>query len=280
MHTRARDIPTAIAIVTVATIICIIGCTMALIVTIGGANQADFTEVTAIRNREMVRFWLRGPRLGPIRPGVSFSAAELGFGKQPQQKGKAKSVGEKLDGSFIYVIRGSHMCKIGVSTNPTARLATLRTSSPFPLSFAFIGATNGTNGFAIEQEAHRLLERHRTEGEWFDIPEELAIATVWAAAASLGEKLAFVDPSRVDDVIKACTIGNDRQPVQYGNASYSIGNSGAGGSGMGYAGMSGMPEPGPSVGWFRRLLGYTILVSLILFIVFLFYLGSIAQSPS
>jgi hypothetical protein len=34
-----------------------------------------------------------------------------------------------------------------------------------------------------------VLDRHRVEGEWFDIPAELAIATVWAAAASLGERL-------------------------------------------------------------------------------------------
>lgn len=153
-----------------------------------------------------MRFWLSGPRIGWFRPGVSFSAQDL----RPQV-GKSRHAREKLDGSFVYVIRGDHnLCKIGVSKNPTARLATLRNGSPFPISFAFIGATDGTNGFAIEGEAHRVLNQYRAQGEWFDISPEMAIATVWAAAASLGERLAGVDPDRVDEVIRLCTSGEKR----------------------------------------------------------------------
>jgi hypothetical protein len=157
-----------------------------------------------------MRFWIGGPRIGWFRPGVSFSAQELGMGRE-----RTRARPSKEKGSFVYVIRGDHhMCKIGVSTNPTARLATLRNGSPFPLSFAFIGATDGANGFAIEQKTHRVLDKHRVEGEWFDIPEELAIATVWAAAASLGEKMATVDPSRVDEVIRLCASDErERQPL-------------------------------------------------------------------
>lgn len=91
-------------------------------------------------------------------------------------------------------------CKVGISSNPTARLASLQAAVPFPLSFAFIGVTDGTDGGAIEREAHRLLDRCRVEGEWFDCSTEAAISAVTGAAAKLDERLCPIDPSRVDEV--------------------------------------------------------------------------------
>ena len=128
-----------------------------------------------------MRFWLGLPRILGLRTGVILGKEDLlDRPRRPAQ-----------EGSFVYVIRGDHgLAKIGVTTNPNARLAALKTASGFPLSLAFAGATASANSaFAIEREAHRVLDRHRVEGEWFDIPPELAIATVWAAAASLGERL-------------------------------------------------------------------------------------------
>jgi T5orf172 domain len=129
-----------------------------------------------------VRLWIGLPRILGLRTGII-------LGKEDLLEKPARRPGQQ--GSFVYVIRGDHrLAKIGVTTNPTARLAALRTASGFPLSLAFAGATASPNSaFAIERESHRVLDRHRVEGEWFDIPVELAIATVWAAAASLGERL-------------------------------------------------------------------------------------------
>jgi hypothetical protein len=129
-----------------------------------------------------VRFWLGLPRILGLRTGIILSRDDLleKPARRPPQ-----------EGSFVYVVRGEHgLAKIGVTTNPNARLATLRTASGFPIDFAFVGSADSANSaFRIEREAHRVLDRHRVEGEWFDIPVELAIATVWAAAASLGERL-------------------------------------------------------------------------------------------
>jgi T5orf172 domain len=139
-----------------------------------------------------MRFWFSGPRIFGHRTGVSFGPEDLRAlrnAQRPRQAGAGHP-----DGSFVYVVRGGgNLCKIGVSTNPTARLAQLKTASAFPIPFAFIGGTDGTSGYAIEQEAHRILDRCRAEGEWFQCPPELAIAAINGAAAKLGEKLAPID---------------------------------------------------------------------------------------
>ena len=128
-----------------------------------------------------MRFFLGLPRILGLRTGVILGKEDfMEKARRPPQ-----------EASFVYVIRGEHgLAKIGITTNPNARLAALRTASGFPLSLAFAGATASTNSaFRIEQEAHRVLDKHRVNGEWFDIPAEMAIATVWAAAASLGERM-------------------------------------------------------------------------------------------
>ena len=71
--------------------------------------------------------------------------------------------------------------KIGVSTDPIARLAQLQTGSPVPLRFAYIGATR-SNGYNIEAAAHALLDAHRQEGEWFLVPASIAIGATSARA--------------------------------------------------------------------------------------------------
>ena len=159
-----------------------------------------------------MRLFFFGPRLrflGGIRPGISFGPEDFRKLRRPAAAAAARPSPETLGGSFVYVIRGDHnRCKIGISSNPTARLAQLRTASPFPLSFAFVGVTDHTDGSAIEREAHALLDRFRVEGEWFDCPVELAVAAVNGAAAKLGEKLCSIPPDRVDEVIRLALASN------------------------------------------------------------------------
>jgi hypothetical protein len=141
-----------------------------------------------------MRFWLSGPRIFGIRPGVSFRPDEL-FEK-PKPRKNASS------GSFIYVVQADNgMLKIGVSTNPGARLAQLRTSSPFKLSFAYMGALR-CDGYAIEAAAHETLSRHRLEGEWFNCPVDMAVAAIGAAAYRLGEPIASGDPKFADEIVR------------------------------------------------------------------------------
>jgi hypothetical protein len=89
-----------------------------------------------------MRFFFIGPRILGIRPGISFGLNEL---LRLATKPKYNKPGEPMTGSFLYVIRGDHnLVKVGVSTNPTARLASLRTGSAFPIDFSYLAVTPGT----------------------------------------------------------------------------------------------------------------------------------------
>jgi hypothetical protein len=94
-----------------------------------------------------------------------------------------------MTGSFLYVVRGDHnVVKVGVTTNPNARLASLRTGSAFPIDFDYIAVTPGT-GFDIEAGAHEMLKSHRCNAEWFDVPPEMAVAAIAGAAHKLGQPI-------------------------------------------------------------------------------------------
>lgn len=108
-------------------------------------------------------------------------------------------------GGFIYVIRTNGLpplIKIGISSNQTARLAQLRTASAAELSFSYIGALN-CSGYEIEAAAHQILARYRISGEWFNCTPEIGIAAVSVASAGLGEPIASVDQSIVDEIASA-----------------------------------------------------------------------------
>src|SRR6185437_8499627 len=117
-----------------------------------------------------MRFFFGGPRFFGIRPGVILGPRDFRrfFGG-----GRASAAGA-MTGSFVYAFKGDHnLVKIGISTNPDARLAQLRTASPFPIDYAYVGVTPGT-GYEIEQEAHAILAHRRCNGEWFDVPPDAA----------------------------------------------------------------------------------------------------------
>jgi hypothetical protein len=151
-----------------------------------------------------MRLFFLGPRILGIRPGVSLAPEEL-FGR-----GRPRATA--TTGSFVYVLRGDHnMTKIGVSTNPNARLAQLRTASAFPIDFAFVGVTPGT-GFDIERAAHALLANHRCNGEWFDVTPEIAVAAVHAAAHRLGQPIQTVEPAQIEHILRIAAVGDPSRP--------------------------------------------------------------------
>jgi len=154
-----------------------------------------------------MRIWFGGPRVMGIRPGISLGKEDFvgsGIGYAGARKTQ-RTPGNQMDGGFVYAIRGDHnLVKIGVSQNPNARLAAMRTASAFPLELCFVGACQ-TSGIEIEQEAHRLLEAHRTNGEWFDVSTEMATAAIFGAAAKLGQKIISCPPNMVNHVIALST---------------------------------------------------------------------------
>jgi len=142
-----------------------------------------------------MRLFFLGPRILGIRTGISINPRDL----VPQRPAGT------LEGSFVYVVQGTHgLVKIGVSQDPNQRLAALQTGSPFPLTMPYISATPGT-GFDIEAEAHRLLDQHRVQGEWFSVRPSRAVEAIGQAAASLGQPLL---PVTADMAERIRTVGH------------------------------------------------------------------------
>lgn len=142
-----------------------------------------------------MRFFLSGPRIMGIRPGVIFSGQDVArLMSSPSSAAAPERV--STDG-FVYAITNmSGQVKIGVSIDPLARLAQLQTASHAPLTLAYAGISPST-GYEIEARAHEVLGKHRMQGEWFNIPVAVAVAALAGAAEELNIPLLRVDPSRI-----------------------------------------------------------------------------------
>lgn len=70
----------------------------------------------------------------------------------------------------VYIMQciETKVIKIGVSNCPTARLATIQTSYPFPLNIVRIIQSRRLSGVRLERELHKALDDFRLNGEWFD----------------------------------------------------------------------------------------------------------------
>lgn len=77
---------------------------------------------------------------------------------------------------YVYVINSSAgLVKIGVSDNPSRRLATIQKHSPIQL-WLFKSLDVGDRGLAYEIESlsHNHLSEFRSHGEWFKVDAEIA----------------------------------------------------------------------------------------------------------
>lgn len=90
----------------------------------------------------------------------------------------------------IYVISTDSLfpCKIGVSVNPTKRLASLQTSHWRQLQISeYRWCSSVGEARLLEQESHSFLRENGKAllGEWFDVrPKEAVAAIEWAALAT------------------------------------------------------------------------------------------------
>jgi len=66
---------------------------------------------------------------------------------------------------FVYVIQVGNdgPVKVGIATDPQARLEQLQTANPFPLRLL----ATFSGGASLEREIHKRLAIHRMNGEWF-----------------------------------------------------------------------------------------------------------------
>lgn len=147
-----------------------------------------------------MRFWFSGPRILGIRPGISFSPQELRSARKPASALVHPNHAADPT-SFVYVIRGGNYVKVGVTTNPSARIASLQTGSAIQLDFSFIGTTPG-QGYDIERAAHDILAPYVCSGEWFDVSPELAASAVLAAAARLGRPVHAISSDAADHILR------------------------------------------------------------------------------
>jgi hypothetical protein len=146
-----------------------------------------------------MRFWISGPRMfgGLIRPGVSFGLGDF--------RSRVRSAVIAQD--YVYVIHGEHgLTKVGFSTSPDQRLASLRTASPSKLWFAFVAPCGG-NAYRIEQEAHAILAKSRVAGEWFAVSPDLAIAAIFGAADRIGYSMSNQEPAPKQSYWPKSSIG-------------------------------------------------------------------------
>lgn len=137
-----------------------------------------------------MRFWIGGPRILGMRTGVSFGREDFRPARQAA-----------VEGGFVYIVENDlGACKVGISRDPLARLASLQTGSAHRLRLAHVAATRCT-GFEIEQRAHQLLAARSLSGEWFDCGPAAARHAVQASAEGLARPLAWVDPGQIPQII-------------------------------------------------------------------------------
>lgn len=85
------------------------------------------------------------------------------------------------DPQQLYIIGASRdgPLKIGISVNPETRRRELQTGHPNRLHIYW--RVPNTHAAVVEDIAHRILDRWRLAGEWFDVSIERAMAAVMVA---------------------------------------------------------------------------------------------------
>jgi DNA-binding XRE family transcriptional regulator len=70
---------------------------------------------------------------------------------------------------MVYFLKAENRIKIGFATNPSKRIASIQTSSPFKLDVVLIIDGN----FETEQNLHKMFREYRHTGEWFEFVEPI-----------------------------------------------------------------------------------------------------------
>lgn len=152
-----------------------------------------------------MHFFFTGPRVLGFRLGMIFSARDFQR-RRPDPP--------PMEGAFLYVIEGAPgLVKVGITSDPRARLAALQTACPYPLEFAAILATPG-HGYDIEGAAHAILGPHRGTGEWFRVPPRVAIEAIRLAAERLRQPLLSVSLDRADTILAIIRSGAGEPPTR------------------------------------------------------------------
>lgn len=77
-----------------------------------------------------------------------------------------KEIGEK----FVYVAQCDCYYKIGIAYNLESRINTLQVGNPYKIDFYTCLKTKKAK--EIEKKLHKLFEKKRLRGEWYELSEE------------------------------------------------------------------------------------------------------------
>jgi len=96
--------------------------------------------------------------------------------------------------SFVYVVtvtkagRPVAPCKIGLSDNPSRRVAQVALMSPLPIKLIHsYRMPNRESARRVEHSFHEVMKEHRLHGEWFKLSPERALASVNLAIIAAGQ---------------------------------------------------------------------------------------------
>jgi hypothetical protein len=157
-----------------------------------------------------MRLYLRGPRMlgGLVRLGIGLGPEDF------RTAVRQRSSNDPLSGGgFVYVVSGvPGKVKIGQTSDPKARLASLQTGSAYPLEFAYIAVLPQTGHIITELKVHELLDRHRGVGEWFDVAPEMAVAAINAVTHKLGIPCQPLTPAMAFEAARVAASAPDQTP--------------------------------------------------------------------
>lgn len=73
---------------------------------------------------------------------------------------------------YLIEVVGQSLVKVGVASDPQARLKAISTSSPGPVEIvATVSCPSRDDALAAERELHEVMAEGRANGEWFDVSE-------------------------------------------------------------------------------------------------------------
>lgn len=103
-----------------------------------------------------------------------------GFKETASVKGREMKNDEKM---CVYVIKSAmNICKIGISLDPETRLRNLLTAHGLGLEIVHIETVPASRALLIERAAHKMLDKVRSNREWFRVSEEKAIYAIKVAS--------------------------------------------------------------------------------------------------
>jgi predicted GIY-YIG superfamily endonuclease len=165
-----------------------------------------------------MRFFVFGPRVFGLRTGVSLGRED--FARSAGQATSSAAIDP--DHSFIYVVKsGNGLCKIGMTTNPNARLAQLRSGSASPLEFAWIGAPKADT-IAIEREAHKMLDQYRRNGEWFAVAPDAAVGAIHSVAYRRGQPVLDLTADQAERIRQIACMPQSKSTTALGRVAVGL----------------------------------------------------------